>query len=312
MNNKAKIVTACGALLLAAGLGTVAFLHRPSDRGVPTAKNERILRSAPTEATTLPVYDYVPSEMGMTERAKMLLKQNKDVAGWIRIEHTNVDYPFVKDPGYISEGDSFYGGTAYEPNYYYLDHAFDRKADREGTLFMDYRDIFGSVEEEQSENIIIYGHNMANNNMFGSIRRYRQDYGFFEQSPFIELSSNYRDYDYVICCCCITSGWWYSDFLYWHMEELDDKETFDEYMENAKERQLFDTGVDVRYGDKLLTLSTCYANDDNSRFLVIARRLRDGEVAGDLSTVERTEAYKQAHAPTEPSSENTSGESTAD
>ena len=309
MNNKAKIAIACGALLLAAGLGTVAFLHRPSERGVPTAVGqERIAVEAPTEATTLPIYDYVPSETGLTERAKMLLKQNKDVAGWIRIEHTDVDYPFVKDPGYISEEDSFYGGAAYEPNYYYLDHAFDRSYDREGTLFMDYRDTFGSIEEEQSENIIIYGHNMANNNMFGSIRRYRQDYGFFEQSPFIELSSNYRDYDYVICCCCITSGYWYSDFIYWNMEELDDESTFNEYMEKARGRQLFDTGVDVKYGDKLLTLSTCYANDDNSRFLVIARRLRDGEVAGELSTIERTEAYKQAHASAEASAENSSEE----
>lgn len=308
MNNKAKIATACGAFLLAAGLGTAAFLHRPSDRGVPTAVNERIISEAPTEATTLPVFDYVPSETGMTERAKMLLKQNKDTVGWIRIEHTNVDYPFVKDPGYISEEDSFYGGKAYDPNYYYLDHAFDRSEDREGALFMDYHDVFGSVEEEQSENIVIYGHNMANNNMFGSIRRYRQDYGFFEQSPFIELSSNYKDYDYVIFCCCIVSGYSYSEYPYWEMEELDDESTFNEYVEKAKERQLFDTGVDVRYGDKLLTLSTCYANEDNSRFLVIARRLRDGEVAGELSTVERTEAYKQAHMPTEASAENSSEE----
>ena len=57
---------------------------------------------------------------------------------------------------------------------------------------------------------------------------------------------------------------------------------------------MLDTGIDVQYGDKLLTLSTCYANEDNSRFIVVARRLRDGEVAGDLSTIQRTDEYIQA------------------
>ena len=57
---------------------------------------------------------------------------------------------------------------------------------------------------------------------------------------------------------------------------------------------MLDTGIDVQYGDKLLTLSTCYANEDNSRFIVVARRLRDGEVAGELSTIQRTDEYIQA------------------
>jgi hypothetical protein len=260
---------------------------------------------ASTEPTTLPTYDYVPSEKGMTEKAKMLLKQNKDIVGWIKIDQTKVDYPIVKDPGEIPEGVAYYGGEEYEVNSYYLEHGVDRQLHREGAMFMDFRDNFGSVEDEQSENIVIYGHNMANNTMLGSIRRYRQDYEFFKAAPFIELSSNYRDYDYVICCCAITSGHTYTDFGYWDMEELDDEETFNKYINLARGRQLFDTGVDVKYGDKLLTLSTCYADEDNSRFIIIARRLRDGEKSGSLDTIERTEEYKKAHAPTEPSTEET-------
>ena len=59
---------------------------------------------------------------------------------------------------------------------------------------------------------------------------------------------------------------------------------------------MINPGIDVKYGDKLLTLSTCYSDEDNSRFIIVARRLRPGEVAGDMSTIERTEEYKQAHA----------------
>ncbi|WP_074741726.1 class B sortase [Ruminococcus sp. YRD2003] len=304
MKSNAKLIAACGALVAAAGL-TAASLFGCSEKEEHIVGKAEPVTQVSTESTTLPAYDYVPSETGMTERAKMLLKENKDIVGWIKIDQTKVDYPVVRDPGEIPEGVPYYGGEAYEVNSYYLEHGVDRQLHREGAMFMDFRDDFGSDEAEQSENIVIYGHNMANNTMLGSIRRYRQDYEFFNSAPFIELSSNYRDYDYVICCCAITSGHTYTDFGYWDMEELNDEETFNEYMTLARGRQLFDTGVDVKFGDKLLTLSTCYADEDNSRFIIIARRLREGEKSGSLDTIERTEEYKKAHAPTEPATEET-------
>ena len=269
---------------------------------VKTIGSAEVSAEPPTEPATPEIYDYVPSGNGVEPKAEMLMRKNKDVAGWLKIFNTQVDYPVFKDPGEIWDDDPYYGGVYYDPNAYYLDHDIDGEYFRAGSLFMDYRDDFGGVESEQSENIVIYGHNMANNTMFGSIRRYRQDYGFFEQAPFIELSSNYRDYDYVICGCIITGGSWFSDFQYWNMEELDTKEDFDYYIDSMRAKQLFDTGVDVKYGDKLLTLSTCYADEDNSRFLVIARRLRDGEIMGDLSTVQRTEEYIKSHQQTDETS----------
>ena len=62
-------------------------------------------------------------------------------------------------------------------------------------------------------------------------------------------------------------------------------------------------GVDVAYGDKLLTLSTCYRDEDNSRFLIVARRLRDGENADDLFSVKHSDEWMAANKPAEPSSE---------
>ncbi|MBQ8960153.1 MAG: class B sortase [Ruminococcus sp.] len=296
MNKKAKIVSAAAAGIAAIGLAVGAVVLDHDDKGVPTVSDIVEVTQAPTEPPTLPRYEYVPSEGGMTERAKMLLKKNKDIYGWIKIENTQVDYPVVRDPGEIPAGVAMYGGEALEYNSFYLDHDLDLNYLREGTLFMDWRDDFGSVEEDQSENIVIYGHNMANNTMFGSLRRYRQDYDFYEEAPFIEMSSNYRDYDYVIFACLITSGNWYTDFVYWDMEELDTDEEFNSYLESVRSKQMFDTGIDVQPGDKLLTLSTCYADEDNSRFLVVARRLRDGEVAGDLSSVQHTEEYIKAYS----------------
>jgi sortase B len=63
------------------------------------------------------------------------------------------------------------------------------------------------------------------------------------------------------------------------MEEFDNQQAFDDFVANARERSLVDIPVDVKYGDKLVTLSTCYSDADDSRFLVIGRRLRPGESA---------------------------------
>ncbi len=299
MNRAAKIAIVCAAVMAAAGLiwFVLCLYNSNQTEYIPVAEEVTVAETEPeTEEVTIPLYDYVPSETGMTEKAKQLIKINKDTVGWIKIPNTKVDYPIVRDPGEIPEGVSYYGNKAYKPNYYYLNHDYYRNDSREGTIYCDYRDNFGGAEEYQSENMVLYGHNMANNNMFGSIRRYRQDYSFYEQAPFIELSSNYADYDYVIFGFLVTSGNWYGDFIYWDMEELDNKEDFDFYINKVHEKQMIDTGIDVKYGDKLLTLSTCYADEDNSRFIVVARRLRDGEIPGDLSSIEKTEAYKKAHS----------------
>ena len=40
--------------------------------------------------------------------------------------------------------------------------------------------------------------------------------------------------------------------------------------------------VDVRYGDQLLTLSTCYTDEDNSQFVIVARRVREEETTDAL------------------------------
>jgi len=249
-----------------------------------------------TEPATYPVYeDYVPSASGMTEKAKALSRVNKDIVGWIKIDNTPVNYPVFVDPGAIPANHYIYGPDAHPENEYYLHHDINRNYLFEGVLFMDYRDRFGSVKEEQSENIVIYGHNMLNLSMFGSLRYYREVSGYYESHPFVHYESQYGTYDYVIFGYIITSGNWYTDFDYWNMEELDTKEKYNAYIDRIHRDQLIDTGIDVRQGDQLLTLSTCYRDEDNSRFIVVARRLRDGEKSGSLRNIQHTDAYVSSH-----------------
>jgi sortase B len=78
------------------------------------------------------------------------------------------------------------------------------------------------------------------------------------------------------------------------MQEFNTEEDFDFFKSKLREKQVFDSGVDFEYSDKLLTLSTCYgASENNMRFILVARRLRDGEIAGDWSTIQRSDEYIQ-------------------
>lgn len=261
------IAGVCGvvAALALAGGGAFYFLNRPQPEPEPAVE----MTEPVTEVTEAPT-EFDPSSVkagpvnGLTGKARTLMEHyNADTVGWITVPGTKVDNPIVQIPD----------------NEYYLDHGYDHKPFRAGTVFMDYRDRFGFDEKTQSTNIILYGHNMANNTMFGSLRRYRQDLSFYQEAPYIELESNYQHYTYVIIALTITDGSAAASWRYWDMEDFENQQSFDAYVETARQKSLVQIPVDVQYGDKLLTLSTCYSDADDSRFLVIARRVRPGENA---------------------------------
>ena len=263
--NGKLIAIICAAVLAVGGIttGVVLFLN---GKKAPEPEESSIVETeapteAPTEAETEPETEAPTEKPELTERAKELLKQNPDTVGWIIVDKTKVDNPVVQC------GD----------NEYYLDHSFEREPFRAGTVFMDYRDVFGADEDKQSENIILYGHNMANNTMFGSLRRYRQDLNYYKEAPFVTLESNYRVYDYVIFGLVITEGSAQATWRYWDMENLSMRPQFNAYVETVQKKNMAKIPVDVKYGDKLLTLSTCYSDKDDSRFLIVARRFRPGE-----------------------------------
>ncbi|MDE5564759.1 MAG: class B sortase [Oscillospiraceae bacterium] len=271
MTNQKKIAIAISAALIGVAAGTL-FVYTIANK----QQSEQPASIEVTESTettevvisteTVPETTEAPE---LTDRAKELLAENPDTVGWITIENTNVDNPIVQCTD----------------NAYYLDHDFHGEPFRAGTVFMDYRDVFSYDETAQSENIILYGHNMANNTMFGSLRRYRQDYSYYKRALFITLESNYTSYEYVIFGLVITEGSANASWRYWVMENLSMKPNFDAYVETVRQKSLTEIPVDVQYGDKLLTLSTCYSDKDDSRFLVVARRLRPDETREDFSAL---------------------------
>lgn len=301
MKKAAKITAASLTAAAAVGLGVYVFSLNKGEKAVPTVETVQEENTLPaTEPVTefvLPAnwsdnMEYVPSNHGITAKARAMNKVNPDYIAWMKIDGTPVDYPIVLDPGEIEENDAYHGIENVGQTYYYLYRELNKEYKFAGTLFMDYRTMLNANKDEQSENLIIHGHDMLDESMFGSFRRYRNEPGFYDRCSFIELETKYDKTDYVIFAYLPVKGVYEDNgFNYWDKIELDTKEQFDSYVNTCKGGAYLDTGIDVQFGDKLITMSTCFERQDDMRFIVVARSLREGENIDDISSIAHTQEW---------------------
>lgn len=213
-------------------------------------------------------YNIVGENHGkFTEAAEQLLEINPDTVGWIHIDDTNIDLPVVQRKG--KDG-----------NEYYLTTAFDGSKNKAGTIFLDRRCTL--TAKERSENLVLYGHNQKDKTMFGDLAKYKHDLDFYKAHPTLTFSSNYGASEYKIFAYFVTPVEKYQTadgiiFDYHNYIELDSKDRYNDFIDNIMLRSQIITPVDVKYGDEFITLSTCSNEFEPSRFVVFARRVRDGE-----------------------------------
>lgn len=202
--------------------------------------------------------------------AKALLEQNSEVVGVIRIEGTKVDNPVLQA----------------DDNEKYINQKLSGRESRAGELFLDYRNHFDEVDEEghlaceNSDNLVIYGHDMNDDEMFGCLKYYVRNYDYYGEHPVIELNSNYEQYKYKIFSFFIldVDDDTETKFDCWNKLNFDSEAEYYDFVNEAKRRTLRTNKVDVKYGDPLLTLSTCNGLfGDRGRLIILARRVRDGE-----------------------------------
>lgn len=178
--------------------------------------------------------------------------QNKDLAGWLTIAGTAIDYPVMFTPE--------------EPEYY-LHKNFDKEYSASGTLFIDGR----CSLHPRADNIIIHGHNMKNGSMFASLFLYEKK-EFWQQHPRLEFYTLNEKQIYDLIAVFPTEV--YNDeleFKYHTLINAADKNDFDNYIAGAKKASLYETNQTAQYGDYLLTLSTCAYHTANGRFVILAR-----------------------------------------
>ena len=183
-----------------------------------------------------------------------LRDQNSDFIGWISIDDTKLDFPVM-----------------YAPNNkdFYLRHDFNKEYSVYGVPYLDEKTTLGA--NDQSENLVIYGHNMKTGTIFGCLTGYKEA-SYYQQHPYVQFDTVYGDGTYEVFAAFSIDVAADTSFVYNQYVDMDE-ETYDTYVEEVISRSDVDTGIRPVYGEQLLTLSTCEYSSDNGRYVVVARRV---------------------------------------
>lgn len=183
-----------------------------------------------------------------------LRDKNSDFIGWISIDGTNLDFPVM------------YAPTNKD---FYLRHDFNKEYSIYGVPYLDEKTTLGANAE--SDNLIIYGHNMKTGTIFGCLTGYKK-VDYYQQHRYIEFDTVYGDAQYEVFAAFAIDVVNDTSFVYNQYVDMDE-ESYNAYVEEVCRRSDVDTGIRPAYGEQLLTLSTCEYSTDNGRFVVVARRV---------------------------------------
>lgn len=199
----------------------------------------------------------------MQESFAELYAQNPHVVGWLEMD-PDIALPVVQ-----------------WDNSFYMDHDFDGNESVAGTLFVDSRNTLWP----QDDHILIYGHNMKDGSMFGSLNNYR-NVGFLRATTCIQFNTIYGDAQYVPFAL-FDASMTKDDPNYFKLIRLNfsEEQPFDAFLEDVQSRSLFNIPVDVNEDDQLLSLVTCSYSMDNGRFIIMCRKLREGETPEQMSAL---------------------------
>ena len=181
---------------------------------------------------------------------KELYKINNDIIGWIKIENSNIDYPVMQ--------------TKENPNYY-LKRNFYKQYSILGTPYM-----AENCNIEKSDNLIIYGHHINGNKLFGELENYKSK-KYYDTHKTIKFYTMTENAEYEIIAVFKTVA--YTGFQYYKFYNAEDEREFNTFIEKCKELSFYDTKKTAVYGDKLITLSTCEYSNDNGRLVIVARKI---------------------------------------
>ena len=159
---------------------------------------------------------------------------------------------------------------AEEKSDFYLSHDFSGAQSPEGALFVD---ALSSIYP-QDDNTVIYGHNMKNGHVFGTLKRYL-DIDFFQDHREIRFDTVYETgiYEAVAVVKTKIRNENEQGFRYYQFYQYSSEEEFRECQDFVEENRIFETDSSLRYGDKILMLSTCEYSQENGRLVIVARKI---------------------------------------
>ena len=176
----------------------------------------------------------------------VLNEKNPDCVGWVSIPGTSIDFPVMQN------GD------------FYLKHDFDGNYTDYGLPFLDER-----CSLSTSDNLIVYGHHMNDGSMFSELLNYAdEDYCAAHSEVVLETENGVEIYQ-VAAVLRVAGSYAPGEWSVFDQINIS-AGAFNILVENLVERRLYDTGQELVFGDRLLTLVTCEYSQRNGRLAVIA------------------------------------------
>lgn len=171
---------------------------------------------------------------------KELKKKNSDTIGWINVNNTNVNYPYVQT----------------SDNSYYLDHSFDKTYNEAGWVFMDYR----NNSNLNNKNTILYAHSRLDKTMFGSLSKaLKPNWYTNKDNHIIRISTETENSSWQIF-----SVYKIPEETYYVTTNFTSNEKYQEFLNTIKERSIHKFDTNLTTNDKILTLSTCYSETERT------------------------------------------------
>ena len=205
---------------------------------IDDSENTEVIEQQEEPPKTNPYWDYV--NMNLIDVDFQELKSiNKHTKGWIQVNGTNINYPFVQ--GYNNE--------------HYLTHTFDGSWNSAGWVFLDYRNNLSNFNDK---NTIIYAHGRLDKTMFGSLKNILSSGWLNNQNNYVvKLSTEYENTLWqVFSVYHIPTT---SDYIQTSFKDDSDFESFANMLLN---RSAHNFNTTISASDRILTLSTCYDKTD--------------------------------------------------
>lgn len=183
-----------------------------------------------------PYWDYINMNM-INVDFNGLKRTNTDVVGWLKVNGTNINYPFVQS----------------SDNDYYLTHSFNKSYNGAGWVFLDYRN-----NGTNNKNTIIYAHGRSNKTMFGTLKNVLNNGWLNNTNNYvIKISTETENSLWQIFSVYRIPTT--SDYL---QTNFNDETEYQNFLDMIKDRSSHNFETNVASTDNILTLSTCYNNSD--------------------------------------------------
>lgn len=231
------------------------FTPKPTPSPTPSPTPNRKLRD---DADTYRDKEKVKlDEDRILPELKEIYALNHDLVGWLYIDGTNIDYPVVQ----------------HWNREYYLRRDFYGKDNANGQIILDT----GCDPYTPSYNLVISGHHMNSGAMFGKLQQYK-DAEFWRAHKVVEFDTLMERKRYVVFAAFYSADYDENEEGFRYSVNIQYKRDADEWLKEIHAYQIYYTGIEAEFGDEFITLTTCdHSRRDDGRFVVVARRIREGE-----------------------------------